>query len=194
MQEEIFGPVLPVLTFNKFYEVVQQINKLDKPLVVYYFGNEKSANFKRLEAETSSGALVANETLYHALSLYLPFGGVGYSGYGRYHGYEGFKAFSNMKSILVKSPLNHYPYSKMYPPNTEEKIKSNKRMIKMSSSMSQAGVVKLMVLFVLLLLLIAGLSVGYVEISKQSFVKVWDGLTLLFNALKAVFGIGNMTC
>jgi len=86
MREEIFGPVLPVVTFSKFDEVVQQIKSLDKPLVAYYFGDENGANFKRLETETSSGALVANEVLYHVSNLYLPFGGVGYSGYGRYHG------------------------------------------------------------------------------------------------------------
>jgi acyl-CoA reductase-like NAD-dependent aldehyde dehydrogenase len=87
MQEEIFGPLLPIIT-----------------LVIYYFGTKNGANYKRVEQETSSGALVTNEIIMQDGNLDLPFGGVGQSGYGRYHGYEGFKSFSNMKSMLIKSP------------------------------------------------------------------------------------------
>jgi acyl-CoA reductase-like NAD-dependent aldehyde dehydrogenase len=71
------------------------IKEHDKPLVIYYFGCNGSANYRRVERETSSGALVTNETLFHAVNPNLPFGGVGGSGYGKYHSIEGFRSFSN---------------------------------------------------------------------------------------------------
>lgn len=64
MKEEIFGPILPVLTFQKLSEAIEIINSKEKPLVIYYFGPHKGANFKRLELETSSGSLVSNETMH----------------------------------------------------------------------------------------------------------------------------------
>lgn len=97
------------------------IKEGEKPLAIYYFGKSNSENYKRLEKETSSGALVTNETLFQILNSDLPFGGVGYSGYGRYHGIEGFKAFSNSKSVLHKAIMKTYPYCKIYPPYTPEK-------------------------------------------------------------------------
>lgn len=95
MKEEIFGPILPVLSYQKFDEVIQTIKENHKPLTIYYFGSVFSGNRTRLENETSSGSLVTNETLFQMVNPNLPFGGVGQSGYGRYHGIEGFKAFSN---------------------------------------------------------------------------------------------------
>jgi aldehyde dehydrogenase (NAD+) len=92
MKEEIFGPILPVLTFDHFSEVIKTINSLDKPLVVYYYSkNQTGENFKLLEEQTSSGALICNESMFHIMNADMPFGGVGMSGYGRYHGIEGFK-------------------------------------------------------------------------------------------------------
>lgn len=92
MKEEIFGPILPVLTFNHFSEVIKTINSLDKPLVVYYYSkNPMGENFKLLEEYTSSGALICNESMFQIMNADMPFGGVGMSGYGRYHGIEGFK-------------------------------------------------------------------------------------------------------
>ena len=124
MQDEIFGPILPVYSYQTFDEVIKMINEKDKPLVVYYFGKSCcGGNYKRLEKETSSGSLVVNETIFHVGNPDLPFGGVGFSGYGRYHGFEGFKAFSNAKSILLKPVLNFYPYTNVYPPWTQEKQK-----------------------------------------------------------------------
>jgi acyl-CoA reductase-like NAD-dependent aldehyde dehydrogenase len=121
MQEEIFGPILPVLTYHSFDEAINTINQLDKPLVIYYFGDHRGANFSRLERETSSGTLISNETMFHLCNSDLPFGGVGMSGYGRYHGFEGFKAFSNCKGVMHKPPLNMFPYDMGYPPYTPMK-------------------------------------------------------------------------
>lgn len=95
MQNEIFGPILPIVTIQKIDDAIAYINKNEKPLVVYYFGNSTCANYKRVEKETSSGALVANDTIFQIANTNLPFGGVGHSGTGRLHGYEGFKSFSN---------------------------------------------------------------------------------------------------
>ena len=121
MKSEIFGPILPIYTFQKIEEVIQQIKEGEKPLAIYYFGGRNSSNYTKIESETSSGALVTNETLFQVCNPNLPFGGVGYSGYGRYHGHEGFKQFSNMKSIFSKHALNIYPYNKVFPPFTQSK-------------------------------------------------------------------------
>lgn len=64
MTEEIFGPILPVLTFNSFNEVISILNQKEKPLVIYYFGPHYGENFKALEEKTSSGCLISNETMY----------------------------------------------------------------------------------------------------------------------------------
>jgi aldehyde dehydrogenase (NAD+) len=121
MKDEIFGPILPIISFQNIEDAIAIINKNEKPLAIYYFGTAGGTNFSKVEKGTSSGALVANDTVFQLFNPDLPFGGVGYSGNGRYHGYEGFKAFSNGKSILTKPSLNFYPYSKIYPPFTEDK-------------------------------------------------------------------------
>ena len=95
MKDEIFGPILPIITFDEIDEAIDFINSKDKPLAIYYFGSNWSSNYTRIEQETSSGALVVNETLFQIVNPYLPFGGVGNSGYGRCRGFEGFKQFSN---------------------------------------------------------------------------------------------------
>ena len=91
MADEVFGPILSVLTYKNWDEVVAHINSRDKPLAVYYFGkNNNNNNMQRLRDETSSGAFLVNEAGFHMSNSYLPFGGVGASGYGRFHGKEGF--------------------------------------------------------------------------------------------------------
>ena len=102
MQEEIFGPILPILTYENFEEVIKFINSGDKPLSVYYAGNPGSKHFKRLVDETSSGNISANDVLTHTMDFENGFGGVGASGYGRVGGYESFKRWSNAKSIISK--------------------------------------------------------------------------------------------
>lgn len=112
MEEEIFGPLLPIITFKAIDEVIELINKKDKPLAVYYFGKVLgNTNKERLLKETSSGAFVQNEVMLHMINHEFGFGGVGPSGYGRYGGYEGFKAWSNPKSVMIRPSLNFYPYN-----------------------------------------------------------------------------------
>ncbi|HCE57476.1 MAG TPA: aldehyde dehydrogenase [Prolixibacteraceae bacterium] len=101
MQEEIFGPILPVLSFTEIEEVVSYVNKNEKPLAFYFFGKNKSAK-KMLLATTSGGGCI-NDTLMHFVDRNLPFGGVGNSGLGKYHGKFSFLAFSNQRAI-VKTP------------------------------------------------------------------------------------------
>lgn len=119
MTNEIFGPIMPIITYKKFDEVIDFINDRDKPLAAYYFGKTDSVNCKRMIDETSSGAFMANDCIMHVISHYQGFGGVGASGYGRYHGYEGFKHFSNRKGCLLKKPKGPADNRLAMPPYTD---------------------------------------------------------------------------
>jgi aldehyde dehydrogenase (NAD+) len=117
MQEEIFGPVLPVIDFENFDEVYDIIEQNPKPLATYIFSrnNKLIHEFMR---RTRSGNACINETVMQIASPYLPYGGVGSSGIGRYHGKKSFETFSNLRSVLVKSnlldiPIRYPPYSKL---------------------------------------------------------------------------------
>lgn len=90
--------------------MVSYINERPKPLALYYFGSNNK-NFKRLENETSSGALAKNDAVFHLLNPNFPFGGVGNSGYGAYHGVAGFRACSHAKSVFDKCTLNVFPFN-----------------------------------------------------------------------------------
>ncbi len=98
-QEEIFGPILPILSYRNIQEAVDLINSQPKPLALYYFGKD-SSNSKKVLEETSSGNMVINDCVLHFLHNELPFGGVNNSGIGKAHGYHGFLAFSNEKGVL----------------------------------------------------------------------------------------------
>lgn len=102
MTDEIFGPILPMLVYRDFNEVIDHIQGRDKPLAAYFFGDIKSQNYKTFETKVSTGAINTNDVVMQVSSDYLPFGGVGASGYGRYHGEAGFQQFSNPKSIVCK--------------------------------------------------------------------------------------------
>jgi aldehyde dehydrogenase (NAD+) len=104
MKEEIFGPIMPIMPFSDINQVIETINKYDKPLTVYYFGNPKSENSRRLMAETRSGAYVTNNVIMQIYSNFTSFGGVGHSGTGRHGGHEGYKNFCNRKTLLLKGP------------------------------------------------------------------------------------------
>ncbi len=113
MQEEIFGPILPVLTFKTIEESIDFVNKNEKPLALYIYSNSKIASEVLLK--TSSGGACINDGLMHIANHHLPFGGVGNSGMGGYHGHKSFLAFSNEKafvssSTLIDLPFKYVPY------------------------------------------------------------------------------------
>ena len=122
MKHEIFGPILPIISFRNFDEVIERINKAEKPLAIYYFGSSSSGHPKRLEEETSSGALCTNEALLQVLESDTGFGGVGFSGSGRCSGYESFKQWSNGKSVVTKNAVNIWPYNILCPPFPDSKL------------------------------------------------------------------------
>ena len=99
MEREIFGPIIPILTFKNLDSVINIINSKEKPLSLYYFSEDKNKIEEVLE-KTSSGGVTINDTLVHVSSSYLPFGGVGYSGMGEYHGKYSFDLFSNKKGVM----------------------------------------------------------------------------------------------
>ena len=116
MREEIFGPLLPVLTFRNVDEVVRQINEGPKPLALYVFSQDK-VRTRRILAQTSSGGVAINQVVLHYAQGNLPFGGVNNSGIGNAHGEYGFKAFSHERGVLKGGSINA---AKMlfYPPYT----------------------------------------------------------------------------
>jgi coniferyl-aldehyde dehydrogenase len=105
MQEEIFGPLLPVVPYRDIDEVIEFLNHRPRPLALYYFGHNEEARRKILE-RTTSGNVTINDTLMHYVQNDLPFGGVGASGIGAYHAIEGFKAFSHAKGIFAQARWN----------------------------------------------------------------------------------------
>lgn len=119
MQEEIFGPVLPVLTYENFEELMLLLKKRPKPLALYLFSSNK-AHIHRVNEELSYGGGCINDTIIHLATSEMGFGGVGDSGMGAYHGKAGFEAFSHQKSIVDKKtwldlPMRYQPYtSKLY--------------------------------------------------------------------------------
>ncbi|MGL4739569.1 MAG: aldehyde dehydrogenase [Sarcina sp.] len=114
MQGEIFGPIMPIIEFERLEEIVDEINSKDKPLALYYF-SQNSQKLKYILKYTSSGGVTLNDTVMHVSSSYLPFGGVGTSGMGAYHGKESFLTFSNKKSVLERGtwldiPIRYAPF------------------------------------------------------------------------------------
>ena len=105
MQEEIFGPILPIIAYEKLDEAIDYVNDHPRPLALYYFGYDQSAIDRVLE-RTISGGVSVNETMLHVAQDDLPFGGVGPSGMGHYHAHEGFLASSKKKPIFYQSRLN----------------------------------------------------------------------------------------
>ncbi len=113
MQEEIFGPILPMLTFNEQNEIIDFVRRREKPLALYYFGNVNEGY--KITRILSSGGACINDTIMHIANENIPFGGVGNSGMGQYHGKDSFDAFSHKKSIVVTPtwldlPFRYMPY------------------------------------------------------------------------------------
>jgi aldehyde dehydrogenase (NAD+) len=126
MKEEIFGPILPVLTVNNREEAIEYINSNPKPLSAYIFTTDKETK-SAFQNRTSSGALLFNEVVMHYVCEGLPFGGVGESGMGAYHGEYSFNTFSHYKPVMDKG--TYLDPSLRYPPYTESKIKWAKRLM-----------------------------------------------------------------
>ncbi|XP_067864555.1 aldehyde dehydrogenase, dimeric NADP-preferring-like [Heptranchias perlo] len=131
MQEEIFGPLLPIVTASSADEAIGFINKRDKPLALYIFSHDKRL-IKRMIAETSSGGVTANDCMIHYSVGTLPFGGVGKSGIGAYHGKFSFETFSHRRACVVKSLGLERVNSIRYAPATESKRKWTLWLLKKS--------------------------------------------------------------
>jgi|SRR5688572_7290150 coniferyl-aldehyde dehydrogenase len=117
MQEEIFGPLLPVKTYRTLDEVIGYVNAKDRPLGFYVFTHDKAVE-ERLLYSTISGGVSINSCMLHAAQHDMPFGGVGASGIGHYHGYEGFLEFSKLRPVFKTPRL--YTLGMFYPPYTDK--------------------------------------------------------------------------
>ena len=128
MQEEIFGPIMPVKTYNQIDEVVDYINLHERPLGLYYFGNKKIEE-EFIMSNTVSGGAALNDVIFQFIQDDLPFGGIGPSGIGHYHGIEGFKTFSHARGVYRQTPIDGVlklmrpPFSKLLDIVVSTKIK-----------------------------------------------------------------------
>lgn len=114
MQEEIFGPVLPIVTYRELDDAIAYVNARPRPLALYYFDDDEGRVDKVLST-TMSGGVTINDCVYHLGQHNLPFGGVGPSGMGHYHGFDGFVTFSKKRGVMVQrrfagTPLLHAPF------------------------------------------------------------------------------------
>jgi coniferyl-aldehyde dehydrogenase len=105
MQEEIFGPILPVITYTCLKTVIEYINDRPRPLAVYIFTRDRSLS-DTVIAHTRSGGVAVNDCALHAIQHDLPFGGIGNSGMGHYHGMEGFMEFSKLRPVFHQAPFS----------------------------------------------------------------------------------------
>lgn len=127
MQDEIFGPILPILTYDKIDECISFIQKIDNPLSLYVFSNNDDV-VEKIRKGTCSGGFVVNDTILHAGHGELPFGGAGKSGIGKYHGQYGFEEFSNARGVLKRkfdSKLSFF-----YPPYDKTQMKVIEKLFK----------------------------------------------------------------
>ncbi len=116
MREEIFGPILPVLTYGDIEQAIAYVNARPRPLALYYFGHDQRETERVLQA-TVSGGVTINDVLLHAAQEDVPFGGVGASGFGKYRGYDGYCEFSTPQPVLRQSRFN-VVWSLLRPPYT----------------------------------------------------------------------------
>ena len=117
MQEEIFGPILPVMTYGRLDECIRFIRSREKPLALYLF-TRNPADERRILDTCSFGGGCINDTIIHLATPHLPFGGVGSSGMGCYHGRQSFETFSHNRAIVDKAtwidlPMRYMPYKKI---------------------------------------------------------------------------------
>ena len=126
MQEEIFGPILPVLTYETFEDLYTLLKDRERPLALYIFSENKQ-HINEITERIPYGGGCINDTLSHVASLNLPFGGVGTSGMGRYHGESSFKTFTYEKAIVKKD--TKLDIKLVFPPY-KNKIKLIKKLMK----------------------------------------------------------------
>ena len=126
MQEEIFGPILPMLTVGSIDEAINFVNARPHPLALYVFAEDQKVNDK-VVASTTSGGVTVNGTIFHMTGPFLPFGGVGESGMGAYHGRAGVDTFQHLKPVLKRSTRVDAPLA--YPPYTKRKFAILKKFI-----------------------------------------------------------------
>ena len=117
MQEEIFGPIMPILTYDSLDELIHKINSMPHPLALYFFTRDKVAA-RKVTSQCQFGGGCINDTIIHLATSEMPFGGFGESGMGGYHGHEGFRTFSHYKSIVDKKtwldlPMRYQPYKRI---------------------------------------------------------------------------------
>jgi aldehyde dehydrogenase (NAD+) len=127
MQEEIFGPILPILTYKNLDNVIAELREKDKPLALYIFTKSKENKDKVFKSLSFGGGAV-NDTIMHVANSHLPFGGVGASGIGSYHGKTSFDTFSHFKSYVVKNTL--FDLKLLYPPYSKKTEETLKKFIK----------------------------------------------------------------
>lgn len=118
MKEEIFGPLMPILTYDQIEEVIRTVNEHDRPLALYLFSSNKMS-IKAVTSRCSYGGGCINDVIIHLATPYMGFGGVGESGMGSYHGKTGFDTFTHYKSMVDKKtwldlPIRYQPYQKLY--------------------------------------------------------------------------------
>jgi coniferyl-aldehyde dehydrogenase len=130
LQDEIFGPLLPIKTYKDFEETIRYVNAQPRPLALYYFGSDAKEERDVLD-RTTSGGVCLNDVIMHTAQEDLPFGGVGPAGMGAYHGYDGFKNFSHAKSIYKQTKLDVAGIAGIRPPYgpaTERTIKMQTKL------------------------------------------------------------------
>ena len=127
MKEEIFGPLLPVLSYQSLDDVIKKIKSQEKPLALYLFSSHKQ-HMKKIWNSISFGGGAINDTLMHISNPHLPFGGVGMSGIGAYHGFHSFLLFSHQKASIKRKTWMDPPLA--YPPHTKQKEKLIRRILK----------------------------------------------------------------
>ncbi|MDY0294857.1 MAG: aldehyde dehydrogenase [Acholeplasmataceae bacterium] len=127
MQEEIFGPILPVLSYHDENELIQLLKTKEKPLALYLFSKKKDLQQKIWNSISFGGGAI-NDALMHVSNPYLPFGGVGSSGFGAYHGKHSFDLFSHMKGYIKRSTWLDLPIA--YPPYSKKKEKLIRKLLK----------------------------------------------------------------
>lgn len=126
LEEEIFGPILPVYEFQDITEVIEYVNSKERPLALYYFSEDKN-KIETVLSSTTSGGVTINDTIIHVSSTHIPFGGVGNSGMGNYHGKASFDTFTHKKSVVKRSTLMEFSFR--FPPY-KDKLKLIKKLMK----------------------------------------------------------------